>query len=853
MAHSRSMPVLSASVAAITLALQPFGSAMAASAYAEGPLLAIVRTMPEGGWQQVNANSFSAAWPPRDLWPAYKSGFAYPDKIVRAWSSFAWDSARGDLIMYGGGHANSNGNDVYRWRSRTLRWERASLSSEMELLNTYHFLPVDGVHAAPQSAHTYDNSLYLPVSDRYMTFGGATADSGGQYVMRSEADPSVLRYTGPYLFDPARAHPDKVGGTTGSHVQRVAPYPDIVGGNMWQNRDIYAHVAFSGLPQSHVNGCTAYSNEMPGRDVIYVAARTNAKATGLELYRYQVNDLLAPENDSFERVGRFWSSPSAQTTCAYDPDARIVLRTGTNTSPFHYWDVAAAGNKNYEHKVLVDGSVSEFVEHLNSIGRQLHLCAMDYDPKRAAFLVWCGAGDVWRVTPPVPLAPQGWQVNRIGATTNAAPPDVVGVGILGKWKYVPGFDVFIGMSVDVPADGNLWVYKPAGWIDPGGSAPVANQSPTVSLLAPLAGAVLTAGSATSLRVNAADSDGQVVKVVYRAGGAVVGSATSAPFTLTWTPTVPGVVGMTAEAVDDKGASTISAQVLVTVNAPAVNVPPVVSLTQPAAGSSHQVSQTVHLAVSANDSDGHVTRVVYKANGNIIATATSAPFTANWRPTAVGALTLTAEATDDDGAVTASLPIKVTISADTPTGQTVVLGRGGVGTVADTYLSAYHKTSNFGGSTATRLWRDNYIPLVRFAIFASEGGPVPDGATIESARLRVWKGAYGQVIDLHAMLVPWVENQATWNRPRVGNEWHVPGAAGAGQDYVATADARVSALWESGWVEFDVTARVAQFAAKALTNNGWRLRFVAGGTATFLTFASSEAVVSQPELEIVWRQ
>ena len=37
-------------------------------------------------------------------------------RIILAWSGFTWDPNRGDLLLYGGGHANYSGNDVYRWR-----------------------------------------------------------------------------------------------------------------------------------------------------------------------------------------------------------------------------------------------------------------------------------------------------------------------------------------------------------------------------------------------------------------------------------------------------------------------------------------------------------------------------------------------------------------------------------------------------------------------------------------------------------------------------------------------------------------------------------------------------------------
>ena len=62
------------------------------------------------------------------------------------------------------------------------------------------------------------------------------------------ADVVRVRTTGPYLFDPSKADGSKVGGTTGSHVTRVAPHPEIVGGNMWENRDWPKNLAGQQMP-----------------------------------------------------------------------------------------------------------------------------------------------------------------------------------------------------------------------------------------------------------------------------------------------------------------------------------------------------------------------------------------------------------------------------------------------------------------------------------------------------------------------------------------------------------------------------------------------------------------------------
>lgn len=98
-------------------------------------------------------NNFSDVWAPSELAPT----FGTSAKIIKAWSSFAWDSRRGGIIFYGGGHANYSGNDVYRWRGTTRLWERASLSSDVIIDANGIDMTVDGPDHAPVSAHTYGN------------------------------------------------------------------------------------------------------------------------------------------------------------------------------------------------------------------------------------------------------------------------------------------------------------------------------------------------------------------------------------------------------------------------------------------------------------------------------------------------------------------------------------------------------------------------------------------------------------------------------------------------------------------------------------------------------------------------
>ncbi len=133
-----------------------------------------------GSWLKVNANRYEDVWTPAQQ-RARVNGipFGNPRKIITAWGSMAWDGNRRQLIIWGGGHANYAGNEVYRFDAATLRWERASLPSAVRPpFNDRRYFAVDGAMNAPISSHTYDNQEFLPRADRFITFGGASYNAG---------------------------------------------------------------------------------------------------------------------------------------------------------------------------------------------------------------------------------------------------------------------------------------------------------------------------------------------------------------------------------------------------------------------------------------------------------------------------------------------------------------------------------------------------------------------------------------------------------------------------------------------------------------------------------------------------
>ena len=867
-------------------------------------LLDQVAAMPEGSWQRMNLNAFSDVWAPAQLRPLYGLSNPPPSRIIAAWSSFAWDHDNGRLIIYGGGHANYNGNDVYIWRGDTRRWERGSLPSEVTQDDAGNWIAVDGAFAAPSSAHTYDNNVYLPNAGRFMTYGGAAFNNGGAYKRLLESGSVVS--TGPYLFDPAKADPDSVGGSAGSHVQREGPFPEISGGEMWQNRDLYNLPASPGpLPSQFVNG-TSHATSEQGADVVYLTAASGG-GTAQQLYKHTIPDVSSPALDSLEIVGRYWEGFGGPGAGAYSPASNVYVRTANST--LVYWDLRQPGPDNRNRRFMPADTTGEF-ELSYGMG-------LDYAAFNEAFYLWGGGGQVWKLDPPTPVTASGWVITKENPGGTETPQDGYGTGILGKWEFARDLNVFVALQ-DATA-GNVWVYKPRGWVSP----VQRNRVPVVSLLSPVDSTVISPqepllleasasdpdgeiallrflvdgavvhetteapyrfewtsavestyrieaaavdneqavsvspavsvvvapdnippeltldspapdssfveGESVSLAASASDADGTVSRVEFFANGGLIGEAAAPPFTLSWTAAAAGSYQLSAVAIDDDDDRSAAASV--TVEVLSSNQAPGVQLSSPAPGSRYTLGATLALAADATDPDGTVSRVEFLANGSRIGEDTAPPFTLSWTPAAPGSYELSARATDDDDASRVSAPVAIEVAeANGSLSVTLQDGLNGYAGTRDAYLSVWHRAFNYGSSERLRDRSGTYTSLLRFAIFQSEGGPVPDGASIESATLSLYKySSYDHVYELNRLLRPWVEEEVTWLQRQAGQLWEVPGAAGAG-DRAAQPAAGAVTDWPPGWLDLDVTDSVQRMSL-GTGNHGWRLQGVSGNGNT----------------------
>ncbi|WP_299437830.1 carbohydrate-binding protein [uncultured Aquimarina sp.] len=94
-----------------------------------------------------------------------------------------------------------------------------------------------------------------------------------------------------------------------------------------------------------------------------------------------------------------------------------------------------------------------------------------------------------------------------------------------------------------------------------------------------------------------------------------------------------------------------------------NNPPSVELTSPGNSASFEVGQIIPLSANASDGDGTIAKVEFFINNNLVATEQTTPYETSTTISNVGNYTITAKATDNDGAVTTSQSVNIIVKGD----------------------------------------------------------------------------------------------------------------------------------------------------------------------------------------------
>ena len=255
-----------------------------------------------------------------------------------------------------------------------------------------------------------------------------------------------------------------------------------------------------------------------------------------------------------------------------------------------------------------------------------------------------------------------FQGSTLLGSSSAAPYSITWSGVL------PGLYTFTAVAHDNGGAATTSDARSVNVKAPGNRSPTislnssANQRPTVSLTAPANGAAFKAPATIVVSANASDADGTVTNVTFSAGSTVIGTDTTSPYSVTWSNVPVGTYALKAVATDNLGTTRASATRTITVSN---NQPPSVALTNPADGATFAGPATITVDANASDADGTISKVDFFGGTTLIGSDATSPYSVTWNNVPAGSYSLTAIATDNDGASISSAARTVTVTGTAP--------------------------------------------------------------------------------------------------------------------------------------------------------------------------------------------
>jgi hypothetical protein len=141
-----------------------------------GPVLGndFLKNLPAGSWYQAPSTKMRAVCASETAFPTIRAvgGCAM---VMGAWSGGAFDPGRKRLMIWGGGHMDYWGNEVYAFDAETLKWIRLTDPTPMSQEKASADPLPEG---APIARHTYDGLAFLGAADRLFAYGGSMAGNG---------------------------------------------------------------------------------------------------------------------------------------------------------------------------------------------------------------------------------------------------------------------------------------------------------------------------------------------------------------------------------------------------------------------------------------------------------------------------------------------------------------------------------------------------------------------------------------------------------------------------------------------------------------------------------------------------
>ncbi len=242
------------------------------------------------GWFDVAGQQIAPNCPPDPS----NTGSCYG--VVDAWNSGIADTNRNILWVWGGGHNDYSGNEIYAFNLNTLKMTRANNPADPTPTCADAFS-----NGTPSSRHTYGGTAYMPNVDKMYVFGGVPYCPGGGFI----SDTWTLNLS-------------QVGSS---------------GTGGWTQMD-------STLGNGGVHPCNDFGNSQAQYDPNTGLVFVNDSCQGMWTYD--------PNANSYTLMGAAPSSLSLHEGTVIDPVHKLFLRFGDNGAQ----SISIASGSNYSVTTL---------------------------------------------------------------------------------------------------------------------------------------------------------------------------------------------------------------------------------------------------------------------------------------------------------------------------------------------------------------------------------------------------------------------------------------------------------------------------------------------------------------------
>ena len=361
-------------------------------------LLATVTTYADpGGWEELPNTTLNAQCPedgfngasnPINGDPMYDFPF-FCQNVTAAWSGAALDTTRNQLYIWGGGHMNYLGNEIYALNLNSV--PTMSRLTDPGLLEYETTLPQEHLSelpvlvnneliyngTQPKSRETYDGMVYLPIPDKLWAWSGSLAIFGF---------PDGVTW----LFDPSL-----------NHWQRQTPTGEI--------------------PFATIGAVSSYD---PNTGSIYLHNMQN-------LFRYTYN----ASGGNFEMLTMFEPGFIIHMNGVIDPKRNKFILIGP-------------GSNGQGQTIMYDIGTSNFIFETVNAGGDTGFLGVEapglaYDPMLEKVVAWAGGDTVYVLD--LDTNPPTWTAESFPVQPPLATeaPQAHIQGTYGRFEYVPALKAFV--------------------------------------------------------------------------------------------------------------------------------------------------------------------------------------------------------------------------------------------------------------------------------------------------------------------------------------------------------------------------------------------------------------------------